>query len=136
MPSENENPAINQSIKDKGLIGSETLHPDDLSFAAVEAQREAVEYADLMGGHKWRFKMKKISEEAYPAFAQSKGSCSTPEDQEECWKELQRYCRHLSEELEEMRGELRLSQRHVVDALSCLKKGKLMNPAPREHGGQ
>lgn len=115
------------------LIGSETLHPDDLSWAVAMAQKEAVEYADLMGGHKWRFKMKKISDVGYPSFAQSKGTCSTPEQQEECWTELKRYCRYLSEELEEMRHELRLSERHVVDPLSCLKRGKTMNPAPREH---
>ena len=110
----------------QGHGGYDKTTAEDFAKAALIAKEKAVKAARSLDGSRGENDMAKAATESYPSFT----ACSTPEEREECWHNLENYCEHLDGTLEDMRlNSGGIPRREGIHALSALREAMGMKTA-------
>jgi hypothetical protein len=103
----------------QGFSGFDKTTAEHFAKAALIAKEKAVKAARSLDGSRGEDNMAKAATETYPSFT----ACSTTEEREECWYELENYCQHLDGTLEDMRlNSGGIPRREGIHALSALRE--------------
>ncbi len=103
----------------QGQGGFDKTTGEHFAKAALIAKEKAMKAARSLDGSRGEENMAKAATETYPSFTE----CSTSEEREECWYELENYCQHLDGTLEDMRvNSGGIPRREGIHALSALRE--------------